>query len=320
MATTPPIPRPYTPQSGDPSKTTVPTGTPHPTATTPTPTSTPTAPPAAPSRGSMFDVIKNMFASHGLGDLGVALGKLLANPDYTDAMVWQELYKTKEYNDRFPAMKDLRDRGLGMDEGQYVVQERQYETNLRDAGLPQGFYDSHEDYGKWMLGGVSPNELSQRIGAAQDIVNASDPQGRQMARDYYGIDTDHLLAWTLDPDKAQNLVQKQIRTVQTGATAARYSFALNKDSAEAYASDSRLSGETNAALDQQFASARDQANIDTRLGAIDQTGYNKQEALDQNLSNDAGAKTKSVDRALREQARFAGRGGTGSSSLRGGGI
>lgn len=269
----------------------------------------------APERGGALEALRAMLRGYGLGDLADALDALLRNPDYTDAQVFEELYKTDAYKRRFPAMAKLREMGLGMDEGAYIEQERAYQQVLAGSGLPQGFYDSHDDYAQWMLKGVSPSEVKKRVDAAQRIVQSSDQGLRDAARNYYGLDSDHLTAYLLDADRAQPLIDKQVRAIETGAAGAKYGFDLSQSQAEAYAVDPMLSQETELSLRQKFGQARQVADIDQRLAAIDRQTYTSEEALAAVLDEDEQAQLRSKQRALRERARFSGAAGVSTGSL-----
>lgn len=273
-------------------------------------------PSVAASRGTALQLLQQMLAQYGLGDIADALGPLLANPDYTDSQILIELYKTPAYKARFPALEQLRAKGFGMDEGQYIQMEQSYANILADAGLPSGFYDSREDFGKWMLGDVSPEELAGRVRAAQDIINSSDPNERAVARDYYGIDSDHLLAYAIDPDKAQSLIERQMRNITFGGTARRYGFDLDLTGADSLANDPLTQGLNASQLQDRFSQARSQAETDTRLAGIDREDYDRMDAVDALLRDNREAQMASQRRANRERARFSGSSGTGSSALK----
>lgn len=269
-----------------------------------------------PERGTALQLLQTMLEQYGLRDIADALGPLLADPDYTDAQIIIELYKTPAYKARFPALEQLRAKGYGMDEGQYLQMEQAYSNILADAGLPSGFYDSPEDFGNWMLGDVSPEELAGRVQYAQDIINSSDPSERAAARDYYGIDSDHLLAYAIDPDKAQSLIERQMRNITFGGTARRYGFDMDLGAAESLATDPLAQGLSRSQLQDQFSQARSQAETDARLAGIDREGYDRMDAVDALLRDNREAQMASQRRANRERARFSGNAGTGSSSLR----
>jgi hypothetical protein len=183
-------------------------------------------------------------------------------------------------------------------------------------GLPSGFYDTAAELGAFITNQVAPDELNKRIVAAKRIVESADPSLRQAAWDYYGIDTAHAVAYALDPTKAQPLIDKQMQIIETGAAASRYGFNLDLNAASGLTSDPLVENLDPVSLRQRFGQARDLANTDARLSAIDGLGYSQQDALDAVLLDNTDKQMASRQRAEREAARFGGTSGFGSASLK----
>ena len=267
-----------------------------------------------------MDALTSMFAQYGLADLAKAVGALAADPTLTTAERYSKVYELPEYKQRFPAMAEMQKQGIVENESQYINQEQSYLQVLRGAGLPQGFYDSHDTMGQWMLNGVSPNEVDSRVRRAQQVLNSADPTLINTAKNYYGLDNDHLLAHVLDPNAAAPLIDKQLRAVQAGAAASRNNIQLDKTQAESLATDPYATGLFNNpynpnAINDAFAKANAMSQQDTRLSAIEGKSYNQQDAIKANLQNDFGKQLESQKRAEREAARFSGSAGTSSGSL-----
>jgi 2-hydroxychromene-2-carboxylate isomerase len=267
-----------------------------------------------------LDALVSMFAQYGLANLATAVGKLAGDPAMTDAEKYAAVYNLPEYKQRFPAMAEMQKKGIVETEGQYINQEQSYLNVLKAAGLPQGFYDSHDALGQFMTNAVSPDEVASRIRRGQQILDSSDPSLRKAALDYYGLDNDHLLAHLLDPNAAAPLIDKQLKAVSAGAAAQRNNIALDKQQAESLASDPYASGLFNNpynpnAINDAFAKANAMSIQDTRLSAIEGQTYNQQDAISANLRNDYGKQLESQKRAEREAARFSGSSGTTSGSI-----
>lgn len=263
-----------------------------------------------------FDALVAMFAQFGLEELAGEIAELAGNPDLTDAQKYTAVYDLPSYKQRFPAMAELRRRGEAIDEGTYIQQERSYRDVLIRNGLPTGFYDTRDDFAKWMVGAVSPDELNKRVSDAKRIIDSADSSLKDSARDLYGLDTDHLLAYVIDPSRAQPLIDKQMRAVEAGAAANRYGFALDRAAAESLVSNPLNENLDPTSLSQKFGQARDLANTDERLSAIEGTSYNKGDAVDAVLNDNYDKQMKSRRRAEREAGRFGGSSGIGSKSLR----
>lgn len=270
---------------------------------------------ADPTQTTALDALEAMFAAFGLGDLAKQVGDLAANPSLTDSEKYVAVYQLPAYKERFPAMEQLQKQGNAINEATYIAQEQSYRQVLQAAGLPAGFYDTRQDFAKWMLGGVSASELSHRVQSAQQIVDSADPSLLNSARDYYGLDKDHLLAYVIDPQRAQPLIDKQIQAIQAGAAAQRNQFQLDRSAAEALASNPWTSGLDASQLNQGFLQARQMAEQDKRLSGIEGTSYNESDAIDAVLNGNYQKQLESQRRGQREQARFSEQSGVSSGSL-----
>jgi hypothetical protein len=268
-----------------------------------------------------MDALTSLFAQFGLSDLAKSVGVLAADPTLTMPEKYAKVYELPEYKQRFPAMAEMQKKGIVETEGQYISQEQSYMNVLKSAGLPSGFYDSHDNMGQWMLNSVSPEEVASRVRRAQQVLDTADPTLINTAKNYYGLDRDHLLAHVLDPAAAAPLIDKQMRSVQAGAAASRNNIQLDKTQAESLATDPYATGLFNNpynpnAINDAFAKANAMSQQDTRLSAIEGQKYNQQDAIKANLQNDFSKQLESQKRAEREAARFSGSAGTTTGALR----
>lgn len=318
MATAPSTGSPTapSPRGTSPSPTTP--SAPSPTTVTPPPSVAPPVAPTGPAanRTTALDALIAMFAAYGLQDLAKQVGDLAADPSLTDSEKFVQVYQLPAYKERFPAMDALQKQGNAINEATYIAQEQSYRQVLQQAGLPPGFYDSRQDYAKWMLGGVSAAELNDRIGKAQQIVDTADPSFTQPLQDYYGLDRDHLLAYVIDPEKAKPLIDKQIQAVQAGAAANRYGFQVDRTAAEAIATNPLTQGMDQSQLSQGFGKARTLADQDLRLSSIEGAQYDQKDAIDAVLNDNYQKQLESQRRAQRETARFSEQSGVSSGSLK----
>lgn len=262
---------------------------------------------------SAVDAFVNTFASLGLGTLGQQIADLVKDPNLTDADLSTRIYELPAYKQMFPGMDTLRKQGNVMTEGQYLQQETAYKQVLKNNNLPVGFYDSKQDFADWMASGVSPQEVQQRVTQANQFIQSSDPNMLRAAGDYYGLDSSHLMAYILDPDRGQPLIDRQVQAMQTGAVASDYGFNLNRDQAMGLVTDPAAGDITRSttSLANAFAQAQQIATQDQRLSNIDQTGYDPQSAIDEVLRNSYTQQRATQARAQREVARFNGSSGGG---------
>jgi hypothetical protein len=266
-------------------------------------------------RTSAFDAMQSILAGFGIDPSGTGLAATIKN------WVWQdkpaewirvELRKTAEYNKRFPGMAELIKRGQFMDEATYIAQERAYRSVLSGWNLPAGFYDDPSDFGKFIANGVSAKELDDRVRSAKTFLDSANPAYKSALQELYGVSEGGMLAYVLDGDRAQSVITRQMKEAATlGAAESKGRFDLTADQAAKYAGtlgqqyDVMGVDQVNS-LEQTMAQLGQMADQDERLSAIDQTDYNRSDALDAGLMNDTGKQLASQKRAERERNRFRG--------------
>lgn len=234
------------------------------------------------------------------------------------------------YQKRFPGMQALASRGQAISEGEYIELERSYRNVLSASNLPPQFYDSFDDYGRFIAGGVSANEVEGRVVAARSAMN---PLIARELEDYYGIGQDKAMAFLLGLTDEKGLLldaQKEARNQQTirdisrniqiGGLAEGAGFRMGLSESAALSGTSLgqaidpFDQRTAAQLEGTFAQARRTANRETTLAAIDQENYAEQDTLLASFGDDQ-KRLASERRARRERARFSGSSGAAASSL-----
>lgn len=266
-----------------------------------------------------FSIIRTMLAQWGLSSLEGHVTTMLQDGDPQEVVV-AKLRDTKEYKERFAANADRLAKGLApMSEGEYISTEMSYRDVMRSYGLPQGFYDSQDDFRKFLAADVSPQEVRDRVVlAAERYQGADEGTKRQFTR--FGFTPGEAVASILDPDAALPVLRQKITAASLAAEAA-----------SAFGDDQRLSTERALELAQKgvteeqarrgFGELGARAERDKGLAAL--AGYTLD---DEELEDEAllGQRSRTRDRALaQEQARF--RGGyvgqqTGLMGGQGGGL
>ena len=100
-----------------------------------------------------------------------------------------ELRETPEYKTRFPAMDALSKRGRAISEAQYINYEQSAAAVFKAAGLPAGFYDTPDDFSRFLTNDVALPELQKRVEAYQDVAFSQPPEVRQPGRTSTGSPT-----------------------------------------------------------------------------------------------------------------------------------
>lgn len=143
-----------------------------------------------------------------------------------------EMVDRPEFQARFPAYKELAAKGRAMSPAEMLAYERAATQILRANGIPEGFYDSPDDFAGFLRNEVSVAELQQRVTLAAQA--ASGPsETKDALRDLYGVTEGVLTAFYLDPDRALPVIQRQFQAASLSGAAARTGFgALTAGEAE----------------------------------------------------------------------------------------
>jgi hypothetical protein len=263
------------------------------------------------SQNSVYDFVRELFNGVG-GNLGnVVLAAIRDAHSPTEAVA--TIRKSPEYAARFPGNIALLKAGKAvMNEGEYLSQERTYRQVIKDAGLPNSFYDKPDDFGKWIANDVSPTEVASRAKTASDLVNSQDPATLAAFKNYYGIDKGHLAAYFLDPTKAAPILQKQANAAAIGAEAIHEG--LGSSVGKGFAEGLVDKGITQTQARSAFLNTNIEKPTVALLSGIDHTSISTGDMINAQLGLDATAVKKVKSVADRETARFRGT-SAGTSTL-----
>ncbi len=276
-------------------------------------------------RNNVFDEAKAMMSGWGI-DINGSFTNQLRDwvwKDYSNDRILMEFRKSDTYNNRFTGMADLVKRGQFMNEAQYIELERAFKNTMTQWELPEGFYDSYDDFGRFIANGVSVAELDERIQSAKTILDEdADPEYAQALRDLGAGDGD-LLAYVIDGDKAQNSIQKKLRAAAfTGSARVQNAFnQLGADSFGKYADAlgaeyNDITGEELANLNRRVGMSGDIAERDSFLSSLEgDTEFQQADILDAEFLGDTNKLMASQKRGQREKARFQGVSGVGRNAL-----
>jgi hypothetical protein len=254
------------------------------------------------------------FEKYGLGTLAPRIAEFIYQ-GYSDSTVSLLLQDAPEYKQRFAANEARRKAGLPvLSPAEYLATEQSYRQIMQSAGLPKGFYDSNDDFQKFLEGDVAPTELKARVDAAAKAVDNSDPYYTQSLREMYGLSNGDMIAHLLDPQKAAPLVEKQAKAAEYGAAALRQGLAVNTQNLEQYASGVG----TGIGAEQGMKAVAEIAPGLQTLAAISGDTYDQSTAESEVFGGLASAKRKREQLVAQEEARFTGRSNVDSKSLQGG--
>lgn len=282
-------------------------------STTGTTTTTTTATPVYDiNRQSAIKAVQDRFAKYGLSSLANKILEL-AQEGATEATITLQLQETPEYQQRFSANQERIKKGLTvLTPAEYLNLEDSYRQVLRAYGLKQ--FDNDAYVSQFISNDVSPAELSNRVVTAVQRVQNSDPQVANTLRDYYGIGTNDLVAYVLDPNNQLPKIERQVAAAEIGTAARLQGIEAGVGVAEQLAAQ----GITQAEARRGYSTIADILPTAEKLsqiyGGVEQT-YQLAEAEQEVFNSLAEAQRRRQRLTGRETAQFSGASGMSRASL-----
>lgn len=238
------------------------------------------------------------------------------NQGFIGDTILLKLQETPEYKTRFSGNEARLKAGLApIDPQTYLGLENSYRSVLRNAGVPEGFYDNPDDFSNFIANDVAPAELKQRTDIAELSLNNADPYYTDSLQNMYGITKGDMIAYVLDPKRALPFINKQVQAAQIGAEASRQGINLGVQPLETLAG----LGVTQQQAQQGFEQIAQIAPVAQRLSQISAGAqpFGVQETTTAVLGGEGSAAYKQKLQKLseEEQTRFAGQAGVGRGSL-----
>jgi hypothetical protein len=264
-------------------------------------------------RTDWIEQLTILFKNYGLETLAPKIREFIQQ-GYSADTVTLKLQETPEYKQRFIGNAARLKAGLSvLSPREYLATEDAYRQIMRTTGLPKGFYDSPDDFSKFIESDVSPTELKQRVDLAQTAIDNADPYYTRTLQEMYGLSNGDMIAQVLDPQRALPFITKQAQAVQFGAAAVRQGLQVAKPVAEQYAG----MGVTQQQAEQGFQAVAQILPTAEKLGQIYGQNYNQDQALSEVFGGPMSA--EAIQRRKRlsemEQSSFAGQAGVGRGSL-----
>lgn len=273
-------------------------------------------------RESVYDAVMGFFQNLGLpGAEMSAFVRSQSEQDYEDWQIIDNLRQQDFYNRVFTGLNDLRAQQPqeGWDEAKWIQQRAAYRDALRF--MPEGFYDEPQDFTNFMVNRVSPLEVERRALFAKQQLDEADPEMKRALRQFYGISDGALTAYLLDPEKAQPLIDREMRAASYQRYVLEAGQNLTQQQAEALAASAggaavdALTADGQGTIASQVGNAAMRDRMDATLTQIE--GDNSYTFMDSLAAEtgDVDKRLKSEARAEREKARFSGTSGLGRGSL-----
>jgi hypothetical protein len=236
------------------------------------------------------------------------------NKGFEAKTILLKIQETPEYAQRFAGNITRSKAGMApLDPDAYLKLEDAYRSVLRSSGMPIGFYDDPSDFSNFIAKDVSATELKSRVDLASTVVNSSDPFLVGQLKDYYNLTQGEMVAYTLDPERAVPLIERQIKAAEFGAAAQRQDITVAAPVAEQFAS----MGITKTQAEQGFQNIAQVLPASERLSNIYDRTYGQEEAIAETFGGAGAARAAEQRRQLieLEKSTFAGQSGVGRTSL-----
>ena len=183
---------------------------------------TPSTPTVLPVGNAAADELKATLRRYGLEGLFDNLNQaVMGDPTLVrnaDAL-FGSIRETPIYKERFKGNADRVSKGLPeLSEAEYINQELSYKTNLKNLGMPKGFYDTQEAFANFIANDISPVELAQRIQQGYNAVTQASPEViTQLKRMVPDLTDGDIAAYFLDPTKSGQEIERKARAAQISA-------------------------------------------------------------------------------------------------------
>jgi len=251
------------------------------------------------SNRDAFLALETVFKQYGLESLAGKIYDYVKN-GYSSDTISILLQDTKEYKQRFAANEARVKDGLPvLSPADYISTENSYRQLLRSSGLPEGFYDSNDDFTEWLSKDVSPTEIQSRVDLATQATALANPYYKQ-ALSQIGIGNGEMAAYFLDADRALPLLQKSAATAQIGAAALQQGLTFDKTYAEQLAT----SGVTAAQAQQGYSQVASELGTMQDLASIYGSTWTQSESEQATFGTSATASAKKAGLASRERGAF----------------
>ena len=177
-----------------------------------------------PGSGDAWAYLQSLLDSYGLGTLTDFAQNAIVQ-GFSATEVIQRVRTTDAYKQRFKVIEDRRAAGLpAISEAEVISYEKQATQMLRAAGMPEGFYDSPDDFYKFQLNDISLAELDARINKGYVAAMQMPQDVRDEAKTLYGLGEGDLAAFFLDPDRTEAAITERFGATQRAAEAFRTGY------------------------------------------------------------------------------------------------
>lgn len=176
---------------------------------------------------TIYTILRDVLKSFNIGndafykELQAAIAEDRLGADSGIDEIGIVLRDSKYIQDRFAA--NVTRRNLGLQElplSEILSLERSYAATLQQNNLPVGFYDDPAtDFQDLIAKQVSAQEFKNRIEGGYQAVRQQDPEIVRQFNELYGVSEGDLVAFFLDPVRAESEIMKKAQAAELAAQA-----------------------------------------------------------------------------------------------------
>lgn len=182
---------------------------------------------------------------------------------------------------------------------QTLLLESQYRKNLRDSGMPPGFYDDPTSLQNFLINDISPDEILARVTQGYQAVRNADPTVINELKTLYNLDDGSIAAFFVDPTKAQDNILRAARAAEVAAQARKQAgIGLTAQTAEELVRQGVTESEAQAG----FTTYKQQESLYRPL--MGEEELTQQEAIAGTLGTSAEAAQRVATRKRRRKGTF----------------
>jgi hypothetical protein len=161
-------------------------------------------------------------------------------PSIFGDLVMSRLYETEVFKERFPAVAESRAKNPQdfISVGEVLEYEREWENIMPSSTW--GMFPKRETITKLMLGGVSLDELGERVQTATWAAATAPAAIRQQLSERYGIPPDALIGFYLDPQRGEEWLQSETMTAAARASGVDAGIGLTWEQSQALVAEAGL--------------------------------------------------------------------------------
>lgn len=277
-------------------------------AATPTTTTTATTTTVVPadSNETATTILTNTLKFYGLdepelvNEIRAALANRLITGSSTVDEIGIQLRESPAFKRRFAANEARRAAGKPVySVTQTLLLESQYRKNLRDSGMPAGFYDDPKSLQNFLINDISPDEILARVTQGYQAVRNADPTVINELKTLYNLDDGSIAAFFVDPTKAQDNILRAARAAEVAAQARKQAgIGLTAQTAEELVRQGVSEAEAQAG----FTTYKQQESLYRPL--MGEEGLTQQEAIAGTLGTSAEAAQRIATRKRRRKGTF----------------